>query len=574
MPNYLEAYRQWLKSPCLTPCEREELASIEHDEAQIKERFFAPLEFGTAGLRGICQLGTNRMNRFVVASATQAFSDVLKDSGLPLSCIICYDCRLTSVFFAKTAAAVLAANGIEVKLFSAMRPTPELSFAIRHFKASCGINITASHNPKEYNGYKVYFNDGAQLMPCQSLKIASNMESHDIFSYPLKGSFDDGIASGKITFIDESFDDIFIDAVLKTSILKEEIGKAQGLSVVYTPFHGTGAYIVPKLLKKAGLKALYTEESQMMPDGSFPFVPNPNPESEESFALAEALALKVKAQIIIATDPDCDRIGVKVLNKSGGYTFLSGNEVGIVLFEYIISSLKATHSMPQNPAVITTIVTSKLIEKMAEQNGILYLETFTGFKNMAEKISQRKDINYIFAFEESLGYMSGDHVRDKDGGFASLLITELAAYCHNRNLSVLDYLENIYKKYGFSLEKTINTYMYGTDGIEKMSKLMKNIRNAPPCTLAGLQVRHMLDYKTGKIYDLEKKYCETLDKHGSNVVSFILSDGSTVIVRPSGTEPKVKIYILLKGKSKAELSLLCTALEEQAYSLIQQYSEV
>ena len=428
MRNYKEEYQRWLDSPALSEEEWNELNAIAGDEKEIENRFFAPLEFGTAGLRGTMKLGLHHMNIHVIRHATQAFANVIVAEGeeaMRKGIAIARDCRLNGSEFAREAACVMAANGIHVRIFEDLRPTPELSFAVLHYGTAAGLNITASHNPKEYNGYKVYWSDGAQLPPQKAEAIAQQMEAIDIFTGFKTCDFDEAVKAGKIEILGQETDEAFLQQVLAQAIDKEAVAAvADEFKIVYTPFHGCGYKLVPEALKRLGIKHLYPVPEQMVIDGSFPTVESPNPENPEGFYLAIDLARKVGSDLIIGTDPDSDRIGTMV--RSGDeYVTISGNQMGVLLLDYVISAKKATGTLPENAGALSSIVSTGMARVVAEQNGVHFEDTFTGFKFMAERIAEweaAESYKYIFAFEESYGYMVGDYVRDKDAVTASMLV--------------------------------------------------------------------------------------------------------------------------------------------------------
>lgn len=557
--SYKEEYQYWLDSPALGEEEWKELSAIAEDDKEIESRFFAPLEFGTAGLRGIMATGLNRMNIHVIRWATQAFAAVIKAEGeeaCKKGVVVCYDCRLNSERFAREAAGVMAANGIRVRIFDALRPTPELSFAVLHYGATAGINITASHNPREYNGYKVYWSDGAQLPPQHAAAVAAEMGKLDIFHDVKRLSFDEAMASGLVEVIGAETDEAFLANVMSMSINKSVVEKvADEFKIVYTPFHGAGYKLVPEALRRLGVKHLFPEPKQMVIDGNFPTVVSPNPENPEGFYLAVDLAKQVGSDLIIGTDPDSDRVGTMVRGKDGEYRTITGNQMGVLLLDYIITARREAGTMPANPAFIKTIVTTNMGREIAEKNGVHVDETFTGFKFMAEKLAEYKregSYEYILAYEESYGYMMGDYVRDKDAVTASMMIAEMAAYYFSKGMTLADALEGLYEKYGWFMEKTLNLVMPGLDGLEKMKALMTSLRAKPPREIGGSAVLGMRDYQNGTVSVAELGVVGKTHISGSNVLYFELEDGTSFIVRPSGTEPKIKVYILTQGADRAE----------------------
>ncbi len=558
MTTYRELYRKWLDSPALSEAEWRELAAIGEDDREIESRFYAPLSFGTAGLRGVMGVGLNRMNIHVIRHATQAFASVVAEEGpaaREAGVVICYDCRENSELFAREAAAVMAGNGVRVLLFEALRPTPELSFAVRHYKATAGINITASHNPREYNGYKVYWSDGAQLPPRHADAVAEKMKETDIFTGPVCMDFDQAVTEGMIRYLGAETDEKFLDKVLSQAIDPDTVrAAADRFRVVYTPFHGTGYRLVPEALRRLGLTQLYPVPEQMVVDGSFPTVKSPNPENPEGFRLAIALAEKADSDLIIGTDPDADRVAVMV-RREGAYIPVSGNQLGVLLLDYIIRARLSKAAMPAKPAAIKTIVSTAMAREVAERNGVHMDETFTGFKFMAEKLAEyeaQDSYEYLMAFEESCGYMMGDYVRDKDAVTASLMITEMAASYFLQGKTLLDALDGLYAQYGYFGEQTLNLMMPGVDGREKMQALMQRLREDPPHDIAGGAVIRMRDYEAGEIRVPGLGAVGETEISGSNVLYFELEDGSTFIVRPSGTEPKIKVYLLVRGSDDTD----------------------
>ena len=558
MRNYKEEYQRWLDSPALSEEEWSELNAIAGDEKEIESRFFAPLEFGTAGLRGTMKLGLHHMNIHVIRHATQAFANVIVAEGeeaMRKGIAIARDCRLNGSEFAREAACVMAANCIHVRIFEDLRPTPELSFAVLHYGTAAGLNITASHNPKEYNGYKVYWSDGAQLPPQKAEAIAQQMEAIDIFTGFKTCDFDEAVKAGKIEILGQETDEAFLEQVLSQAIDKEAVAAvADDFKIVYTPFHGCGYKLVPEALKRLGIKHLYPVDEQMVIDGSFPTVESPNPENPEGFYLAIDLAKKVGSDLIIGTDPDSDRIGTMV--RSGDeYVTISGNQMGVLLLDYVISAKKATGTLPENAGALSSIVSTGMARVVAEQNGVHFEDTFTGFKFMAERVASWEaagSYKYIFAFEESYGYMMGDYVRDKDAVTASMMVAEMAAHYYRKGMTLLDALNALYEKYGWYKEKTLNLVMPGLDGLQKMKALMSSLRENPPTEIGGEEVIRLRDYQDGSIFVAGLGKVDKTPFAGSNVLYFELADGSSFIIRPSGTEPKIKVYLLIRGQSGAD----------------------
>ena len=557
MLDYKREYERWLASDALNADEKAELQAIAGDEKEIESRFYGPLEFGTAGLRGTMKVGLHQMNVHVIRWATQGFADVIAaegDEAKQKGVAICMDCRVNSMAFARAAAEVCAANGIRVRIFESLRPTPELSFAVRYYGCQAGINVTASHNPKEYNGYKVYWADGAQLPPQHAAAIAARLEQIDIFTGVKRMAFDDAVKAGLITLLGEETDKMFMSNVMAMINDRASVAQvADSFKVVYTPFHGWK--LVPEALRGLGVKNLYCVEQQMVLDGTFPTVASPNPENPEGFYLAIELADKVGADFILGTDPDSDRVGIMVRGADGKFIAVTGNQTGVLLLDYLIGAMRRAGKMPEHPYFLKTIVTTEMARKVAESNGVTCCDTFTGFKFMAEKknaLEAAGEGHVIMSYEESYGYMLGDYVRDKDAVTASLLITEMAAWYAAKGMTLYDALQALYKKYGWYGEKTHNLIMPGLDGLEKMAALMKRLRTAPPANIAGVDVVVRKDYQDGSAVDCATGNVGKMELSGSNVLRFELADGTTILVRPSGTEPKIKVYILTKGVDAAE----------------------
>ena len=556
---YRDVYEKWLNSPALSTEEKAELQSIAGDEKEIESRFFAPLDFGTAGLRGTMCVGLHQMNIHVVRHATQAFAEVIKAEGpeaVARGVAVCYDCRNNSELFARETACVMAGNGIKVRLFDALRPTPEVSFAVREYGCIAGINVTASHNPKEYNGYKVYWQDGAQLPPHHASAIAQKMEELDLFDSIVRMDYDEALKSGMITLMGEETDEKFLAKVMEQVNDKEAVEKvADTFKMVYTPFHGTGHKLIPEALKRLGMKHVICVPEQMVIDGNFPTVVSPNPENPEGFYLAVDLAKKEGADFILGSDPDADRVGIMVRNDQGEFVVISGNQTGVLLLDYLIGAKNRTGKMPEKPVALKTIVTTEMARKVAETNGLQCYDTFTGFKFLAEKKDKLENAGegkVIFSYEESYGYMLGDYVRDKDAVTASMALSEMAAWYAGQGMTLYDALQKCYEKYGFYGERTMNLVMPGLDGLKKMADLMANLREKPPVEIAGVAVAQQKDYKDGSVVNVADGSKTTMELSGSNVLRYEMADGTSLIVRPSGTEPKVKVYILANGASKAE----------------------
>ena len=557
--DYRKEYEKWLASPALSEDERTELKALEGNDKEIKARFYGPLEFGTAGLRGTMYTGLHNMNRHVIRWATQGFANVIRAEGteaMQKGIAVCMDCRNHSAEFARETACVMAANGIHVRLFESLRPTPELSFAVREYGCQAGVNVTASHNPKEYNGYKVYWSDGAQLPPQHAAAIADELTRIDIFTGVQSMDYEQALAEGRIELLGEDCDRRFMANVMGMVNDYETVKKvADDFGLVYTPFHGCGYKLVPEALTRLGIKHLYCEPKQMVIDGDFPTVVSPNPENPEGFYLAIDLAREKNVDFILGTDPDSDRVGIMVRNKSGEFEPVTGNQTGVLLLDYLIGAMKRAGKLPEKPAALKTIVTTEMACAVAEANGLDCYDTFTGFKFMAEKMNELESAGkntVIFSYEESYGYMIGHYVRDKDAVTASLLLTEMAAWYHAQGMTLFDALRSLYEKYGWYGEKTHNLVMPGLDGLEKMAALMQSLREQPPVEIGGVTVAQYKDYSDGTVRDAATGAITPMPLSGSNVLRFELTDGSHIVVRPSGTEPKIKVYILTKGADAAE----------------------
>ena len=557
--SYQAQYERWLHSPALSQPEKDELAALSHNAGEIEDRFFSLLQFGTAGLRGVMGVGLRRMNVHVIRHATQAFANVILAEGKAFAAqgvAICYDCRVHSQEFARAAAEVMAGNGIPVRLFEAMRPTPELSFAVREYGCAAGLNVTASHNPPEYNGYKVYWSDGAQLPPQHAAAIAAQMEQLDVFDDIQSLAYETALNKGLITLMGKETDDKFLAHVLAQINDKASVAKvADTFTMVYTPFHGTGYQQIPYVLGELGIRHLHCVPEQMVIDGTFPTVKSPNPETPESFALALDLAKKVNADLILGSDPDADRVAIQVKDKTGQYVQISGNQTGVLLLDYLIGAKKRAGTLPADAVALKSLVTTDMARVVAEANGVKSYNTFTGFKFMAEKKNQLEAAgqgHVIFSYEESIGYMIGDYVRDKDAVTASLLLTEMTAWYAAQGMTLLDALDALYAKYGYYGEKTLNLVMPGLEGMTLMANLMAKLRQTPPAEIAGTTVLRQKDYQDGTERDTASGAVSPMALVGSNVLAYDLADETTIVVRPSGTEPKIKVYVLAKGKDSTD----------------------
>ncbi len=531
----------WLESPVTDEKTKQELRAVTSQE-ELDDRFAGLLEFGTGGLRGIIGAGTRRMNVYTVRHATQALADLINAQNVEnAKVVIAHDSRNFSREFAEEAACVLVANGIDVCLFDELRPTPELSFAVTDLGCIAGIDVTASHNPKEYNGYKVYWDDGAQLSPENADIVFEQMKKTDMF---------DGVktvcmckAKEHITVLDKEYDERYIAKVLEQRIDKDLIKKQSDMCIVYTPFHGAGYRLVPEVLKRAGFNNIVTVPEQMVLDGNFPTVKSPNPENPEGFARAIEIAKEHHADIIIGTDPDADRMGL-IVNAGDEYRIITGNQIGCLLLDYILRSRTALGTLPKNACAVKTIVTTELAAKICEKYGVSIVNVLTGFKFIGEKMNlfkQTGEHSFVFGYEESYGFLAGDYAHDKDSVFASLMISEAAAYYAEQNKTLWDALCALFEEFGTYVEKTVNIQMPGFDGLDKMKKLMSVLRAEPITEIAGIKVTECKDYMNG---------IEGLPP--SNVLYYTLDDGSVLVIRPSGTEPKVKLYVMVSAADKAQ----------------------
>ncbi|WP_055667618.1 phospho-sugar mutase [Desnuesiella massiliensis] len=550
--TYSEKLRHWLEAELIDEQTKQELRSLK-DEKDIEDRFYRDLEFGTGGLRGIIGAGSNRMNIYTVGKVTQGFADFLNKNFTSPSIAIAYDSRNMSEEFAKAAALNLCANNIKVYLFESLRPTPMLSFAVRHLKCSAGIVITASHNPKQYNGYKVYGEDGGQVTDNKAKEILSNINEIQDFSDIKNITEEEAINRKLLCYIGEDVDKEYINRVKDLSIRKDLINeKAEELNIIYTPIHGSGNIPVRRVLKEQGYKNVFVIKEQEMPDGNFPTAPYPNPEEPEVFKIALKEAEKIKADIIFGTDPDCDRIGVVVKDSKGEYKVLTGNQTGMLLTHYILSSLEEMNKMPQNGTIIKTIVTTDSVRNIAKDFNIEVLDVLTGFKYIGEKIKEfeeTKEKSYIFGFEESFGYLAGTFVRDKDAVIAASLICEMTLYYKSLGKSLNEALVDIYERYGYFKEELLSFELKGKEGQEKISKCIEYLRHSMKPSINGVNIIKKLDYKTSIEKDLINIEEKIIELPKSNVLKFVLEDNSWFVVRPSGTEPKMKIYLAVRGIS-------------------------
>jgi len=573
--TYTEEFQRWLSSPALTEEERNELESIRDDEKEIQSRFYAPLAFGTAGLRGVMATGLHNMNVYVIRQVTQGIAELLISEGLQeKGAAISFDCRHNSERFAREAACVLAANGVKVYIFDGMRPTPQLSFAIRHLGCAAGINITASHNPPEYNGYKAYWSDGAQLPPKQAAIVEEAVSRIDIFDGAKLMDFDLAVEKGLIRILGKEMDEAFLERVLSQSIDTEPLQRVRDkYRIVYTPFHGVGYRMVPEALRRIGCTNIICVPEQMEPDGDFPTVASPNPETPGGFELAIKHARQHKAHLIIGTDPDADRVAIVAPNGEGEYVQLSGNQTAVLLLDYIITARKRRGMMPDNPFTVKSIVSTEMARAVSEGNGIPIHDTFTGFKFIAEKIAEqeKQGNNCIFSFEESIGYLIGDHCRDKDAVTASMLLAEMCAYYVDKGMTLFEALQALYDKYGFYKDETVNIVMPGLDGLTKMKGLMEDLRRGAKEFPDALDLVMVTDYLDGTCRDLKTGAVKNAEISGSDVLGFHFEGGSKLLVRPSGTEPKIKFYMLAHGSTDEETARFLDSMREFVSYAVKDY---
>ncbi len=556
--SYTDTYKRWLTADAVDADTKSELKAIENNEKEIEERFYRELEFGTAGMRGILGAGTNRMNVYNVRRATQGVAKYVLSMGecaAKQGVLIGYDTRNFSRVFAEETAKVLAANGVKVYLFDTVHSVPEVSFGIRTLGTAAGVMITASHNPKEYNGYKVYGADGGQLPPEAADIVVAAINSCDIFDGITTMPLESAKNSGMVEIVGEDLNKKFLDAVSLQQLNPEAVSQvADSFKLIYTPFHGTGSRPVKAILDKIGFKNVLVVKEQDTEDGNFPTVKSPNPEDKEGFEIAINMAKENDVDIIIGTDPDCDRVGIVVRDAEGSYRTLTGNQTGALLCEYILSSKAAKGQLSEKSVIIKTIVTTELAAAIAKEYNVQIMNVLTGFKYIGEKMTEFAETgsnDYIFGFEESYGYLAGTHARDKDGVVASMLIAEMAAYYKTKGMSLYEALMKLYEKYGYFTEKTVSFTMPGKDGMEKMSALLNNLRTKAPECVNGMDIVKITDFKTQKTVcsDGTEGAIEGLPK--ADVLKYNLSDGKTYfLVRPSGTEPKIKIYLGTVGADK------------------------
>ena len=558
--SYNNEYQRWLDSDVLTADEKADLLSIANDENTKAMRFSAPMDFGTAGLRSTMYMGIGCMNRFTVAQTTRGIAALVKNAGGEARGVaIAYDSRNNSELFARVSACVLASEGIKSYIFRGIRPTPELSYAVRKLGALAGINITASPNPKEYNGYKAYWEDGAQIGPEQAKVVSSERAKFDVLDLGALPTFEEAVKSGIVIELDESFDEYYLEDVLKTSISADAVREiADELKVVYTPLHGAGYRLVPEVFRRMGLKYLYTVEEQMTPDGNFPTVKKPNPEYADVFAKGIEIANSVGSDLVIATDPDSDRVGVMARDKSGSFVTISGNQMGALLLDYAIRERRNQGKLPAGAYAVKSIVSTDMAYGIAKAQGIKLHDVLTGFKFIGEVIknyeTKGEADGFVLGFEESYGYLLGSYARDKDAVEASMMILEMTAFYKKANMTLCDALEKLYETYGNYAEAMIDIYMEGYDGIEKRKRVMSSLRNNAPTAFGEYGVLTVGDYLDSKITNVKTGDVASTGQPASDVLYYTLENEDKIIVRPSGTEPKIKIYVLAHDVDRAKLN--------------------
>lgn len=570
MNDTKKLYEKWLSSATSDADLIPELESVKDDEEAITDRFYKNLEFGTAGLRGVIGAGTNRMNVYTVNQATQGLADYLNETFENPSVAIAYDSRIKSEEFAKSAAGVLAANGIKVYIYPELVPTPMLSFAVRRLNCSSGIIITASHNPSKYNGFKCYDSNGYQMTDEAAAKTYEFIQKTDMFSGVKTMNFEDALGEDMVDFIEDWLYEEFYEKVKSCLVNPESIKKA-GLKVIYTPLNGAGNKPVRKVLKSAGVTDVTVVKEQEKPDGNFPTCPYPNPEIRQAFECAIKTAEGTDADLLLATDPDCDRVGIAV-RDGDDYVLMTGNEVGAMLCEYLLSTLKEQNKLPENPIVVKSIVTTPLIESICSSYGAEVADLLTGFKYIGELITnlekEGKEENFIVGMEESYGYLRGIHARDKDAVVASLMICEMASVYKLKGISLKQFMDSIYEKYGMYLNSVLNFAFEGASGMQKMADIMSTLRENAPQSFAGKKVVKVADYKTSTVTDKTSESITEIKLPKSNVLSYSLEDNSKVIVRPSGTEPKIKVYITACGNTREESENKTALISDDAKKLL------
>ncbi|SCP96013.1 phospho-sugar mutase [Anaerobium acetethylicum] len=571
MYDYMKKYKDWIAEEGLDSDLRKELETLRDDEGEIKDRFYQDLGFGTAGLRGKLGAGTNRMNRYVVGRATRALGRVIQKHRSELEgegVAIAYDCRIMSPEFAEECALILAGMGIKAFLFESLRPTPELSFAVRYLKCAAGINITASHNPKIYNGYKVYWESGAQIksdIADQILEEISHIGLFEQFSNP---TMEDAVASGLVEIIGDEIDEAFYEKTMSVSLRDEEVDK--DIKIIYTPFNGAGNIPVRTVLKRMGYANVFVVREQEEPDGTFPTIDYPNPEDHAAFALAEELALRVGGDILIATDPDCDRVAAEIVHK-GEIVALNGNQVGVLLMHYMLSSMKEKNLIPEKAAVVKSIVTSEMGTAIAESYGVRMFNVLTGFKNICalpNEWDKTKEWNYIFGYEESIGYNIGSYLRDKDGVASVLMLSEAAGYYKKQGKTLIDAMEDLYVRYGYYLDNTVSLVLEGIEGQARIKRMMESYRKGYPLHIGDSSLVEVTDYRNSSVLDVKTGETTACTIEKTDAVRFSFDDGCWYALRPSGTEPKIKLYVYSKAAARENAEKKVKEIEREVLELL------
>ena len=572
MQDYIKIYEKWISSPKLDEKSKKELEDIKNDEKEIQDRFYQDLSFGTAGLRGKLGAGTNRMNSYVIARATHALAKVIEAHGeeyVKKGIAIAYDCRICSDEFAKLSALIMATHGIKAYLFDSLRPTPELSFAVRYYGCASGINITASHNPKEYNGYKVYWCEGSQIKDDIADKVLDEINKMDVFDLPEVITEEEAIKKGLLIYINDEVDKAYYEKVMSLSQRDDdEVDKS--IKIVYTPLNGAGNIAVRNILDKKGYKNVFVVKEQENPDGTFPTIKYPNPEDTKAFEYSEKLAKKVGAEILIATDPDSDRLAVEVVHD-GKIVALNGNQTGVLLINYIINALNDKNKMPKNPAIVKSIVTGDMGTAIAQKFGVEMKSVLTGFKNISALPNEwdvTKEKTYIFGYEESIGYNAGVFVRDKDAVSSAMLLAEMAGYYKKQGKTLIDVLNDLFEQYGYYSENTVSISLEGIEGQQRIARMMDEIRKIYPTKIGAADIVEITDYEIQEKTDVKTGKKEKIDIEKTNAIRFLYSDGCWYTLRPSGTEPKIKLYIYTKAENMKKSKDLLQEVEKTVLAVL------
>ena len=572
MQDYIKIYEKWISSPKLDAKSKKELEDIKNDEKEIQDRFYQDLSFGTAGLRGKLGAGTNRMNSYVIARATHALAKVIEAHGeeyVKKGIAIAYDCRICSDEFARLSALIMATHGIKAYLFDSLRPTPELSFAVRYYGCASGINITASHNPKEYNGYKVYWCEGSQIKDDIADKVLDEINKMDVFDLPEVITEEEAIKKGLLIYINEEVDKAYYEKVMSLSQRDDdEVDKS--IKIVYTPLNGAGNIAVRTILDKKGYKNVFVVKEQENPDGTFPTIKYPNPEDTKAFEYSEKLAKEVGAEILIATDPDSDRLAVEVVH-GGEIIALNGNQTGVLLINYIINALNDKNKMPENPAIVKSIVTGDMGTAIAQKFGVEMKSVLTGFKNISALPNEwdvTKEKTYIFGYEESIGYNAGVFVRDKDAVSSAMLLAEMAGYYKKQGKTLIDVLNDLFEQYGYYSENTVSISLEGIEGQQRIARMMDEIRKIYPTKIGAADIVEITDYEIQEKTDVKTGKKEKIDIEKTNAIRFLYSDGCWYTLRPSGTEPKIKLYIYTKAENMKKSKDLLQEVEKTVLAVL------